>query len=94
MEAEARTDVDWQGGPAEAGATPPHRGARAFVSRAPVTDHDIFDNRLIFGDNPPRLEGAEQVHGQGQMRLIDPPHNTGSAFEHYDDGVEHWSGYR
>jgi len=25
---------------------------------------------------------------------IDPPYNTGSAFEHYDDGIEHsiWLG--
>jgi hypothetical protein len=28
------------------------------------------------------------------VRLIDPPYNTGSAFTHYDDGLEHsiWLG--
>jgi len=55
-----------------------------------VTDHDIFDNKLIFGDNLLALKALEQEFtGQIKCIFIDPPYNTGSAFEHYDDGVEH-----
>ena len=55
-----------------------------------VTDHDIFDNRLIFGDNLLALKALEQEFaGKVRCVFIDPPYNTGSAFEHYDDGVEH-----
>jgi adenine-specific DNA-methyltransferase len=55
-----------------------------------VTDHDIFDNRLIFGDNLLALKALEQEFtGKVKLVFIDPPYNTGSAFTHYDDGVEH-----
>lgn len=55
-----------------------------------VTDHDIFDNRLIFGDNLLALKALEQEFtGKIKCIYIDPPYNTGSAFEHYDDGIEH-----
>ena len=55
-----------------------------------VTDHDIFDNRLIFGDNLLALKALEQeLNGKIKCVFIDPPYNTGSAFSHYDDGVEH-----
>ena len=55
-----------------------------------VTDHDLFDNQLIFGDNLLALKALEQEFG-GKVNcvFIDPPYNTGSAFEHYDDGIEH-----
>jgi adenine-specific DNA-methyltransferase len=55
-----------------------------------VTEHDIFDNRLIFGDNLLALKALEQeFSGKVKCVFIDPPYNTGSAFTHYDDGVEH-----
>ncbi|MGB4801323.1 MAG: site-specific DNA-methyltransferase, partial [Anaerolineae bacterium] len=55
-----------------------------------VTDQDIFDNRLIFGDNLLALKALEQEFaGKIKCIYIDPPFNTGQAFEHYDDGVEH-----
>jgi len=55
-----------------------------------VTDKDIFDNRLIFGDNLLALKALEQEFaGRIKCIFIDPPYNTGSAFTHYDDGVEH-----
>ena len=55
-----------------------------------VTDKDIFDNRLIFGDNLLALKALEQEFaGKVKCVFIDPPYNTGSAFEHYDDGLEH-----
>lgn len=55
-----------------------------------VTDHDLFDNHLIFGDNLLALKALEQEYaGKVKCVFIDPPYNTGSAFVHYDDGVEH-----
>lgn len=51
---------------------------------------DFFDNRLIYGDNLLALKAIEQdFAGKVRCIYIDPPYNTGSAFEHYDDGVEH-----
>ncbi|MEW6290453.1 MAG: site-specific DNA-methyltransferase [Thermodesulfobacteriota bacterium] len=55
-----------------------------------VTENDIFDNRLIFGDNLLALKALEQeFSGKVKCIFIDPPYNTGSAFTHYDDGLEH-----
>src|SRR5712664_3928008 len=55
-----------------------------------VTENDIFDNRLIFGDNLLALKALEQEFaGKIKCIYIDPPYNTGSAFEQYDDGIEH-----
>ena len=55
-----------------------------------VTDNDIFDNRLIFGDNLLALKALEsEFTGKVRCICIDPPYNTGSAFIHYDDGIEH-----
>jgi len=63
---------------------------RSYHAAHRVTDHDIFDNRLIHGDNLLALKALEQEFtGKVQCVCIDPPYNTGSAFEHYDDGVEH-----
>jgi adenine-specific DNA-methyltransferase len=59
------------------------------------SDKDIFDNKLIFGDNLLALKALEAEYtGQVKCVFIDPPYNTGSAFTHYDDGVEHsiWLG--
>ncbi len=47
-------------------------------------------NMLIHGDNLLALKSLEQDYtGCVKCIYIDPPYNTGSAFEHYDDGVEH-----
>lgn len=55
-----------------------------------VSKEDRFDNKLIFGDNLLALKALEQEFtGKIKCIFIDPPYNTGSAFEHYDDGVEH-----
>ncbi|HSQ42726.1 MAG TPA: site-specific DNA-methyltransferase [Fibrobacteraceae bacterium] len=51
---------------------------------------DFFDNKLIFGDNLLALKALEgEYTGKVKCIYIDPPYNTGSAFEHYDDGIEH-----
>lgn len=53
-------------------------------------ENDLFDNKLIFGDNLLALKALEQEYaGKVKCVYIDPPYNTGQAFEHYDDGVEH-----
>ena len=55
-----------------------------------LSDADLFDNKLIFGDNLLALRALEQEYaGKVKCVFIDPPYNTGSAFEHYDDGIEH-----
>ena len=47
-------------------------------------------NMLIHGDNLLALRALEQdFAGQVKCIFIDPPYNTGSAFEHYDDNREH-----
>ncbi len=64
--------------------------AKSYHAPFRVSDKDHFDNRLIFGDNLLALKALEQeFSGKVKCIFIDPPYNTGSAFEHYDDGVEH-----
>ncbi|NEY92001.1 site-specific DNA-methyltransferase [Tabrizicola oligotrophica] len=53
---------------------------------------DSFENLLIHGDNLLALKSLEtdqSVRGHVKCVYIDPPYNTGNAFEHYDDGLEH-----
>jgi adenine-specific DNA-methyltransferase len=48
------------------------------------------ENMLIFGDTLLALKALEQDYaGCIKCIFIDPPYNTGSAFTHYDDGLEH-----
>jgi adenine-specific DNA-methyltransferase len=48
------------------------------------------ENILIHGDNLLALKALEQdFAGKIKCIYIDPPYNTGNAFEHYDDGIEH-----
>jgi len=64
--------------------------AKSYHAKHRVTENDIFDNRLIFGDNLLALKALEtEFAGKVKCVFIDPPYNTGSAFTHYDDGVEH-----
>ncbi|MFE0811791.1 site-specific DNA-methyltransferase [Streptomyces sp. NPDC058794] len=56
----------------------------------------VKDNLLIAGDSGDALraltrlpEFAKEYRGKVKLVYIDPPFNTGQAFEHYDDGVEH-----
>ena len=47
-------------------------------------------NLLIQGDNLAALKSLLPYYaGQVKCIYIDPPYNTGSAFEHYDDNLEH-----
>lgn len=48
------------------------------------------ENMLIHGDNLLALKALEPMYaGQVKCIYIDPPFNTGQAFEHYDDNLEH-----
>jgi adenine-specific DNA-methyltransferase len=63
---------------------------KSYHASSKVSENDLFDNRLIFGDNLLALKALEQEFtGKIKCIYIDPPYNTGSAFEHYDDGIEH-----
>jgi len=69
--------------------------ARSYHAKQRVTENDLFDNRLIKGDNLLALKALEaEFTGKVKCVFIDPPYNTGSAFTHYDDGLEHsiWLG--
>jgi len=68
---------------------------KSYHAAQRMTENDQFDNRLIFGDNLLALKALEQEFaGKVKCIYIDPPFNTGAAFEYYDDGLEHsiWLG--
>ncbi|WP_439564393.1 site-specific DNA-methyltransferase [Microcella sp.] len=71
------------------------------VGRVGEVDGDASDNLLIRGDSLDALralvhtpELAAEYRGRVKLVYIDPPFNTGQAFEHYDDSLEHsvWLG--
>jgi len=48
------------------------------------------ENMIIHGDNLLALKALlPEYEGSIKCIYIDPPYNTGNAFEHYDDSVEH-----
>jgi adenine-specific DNA-methyltransferase len=56
----------------------------------PEYNYGNNSNMLIHGDNLLALKALEaDFAGQVKCIYIDPPYNTGSAFEHYDDKLEH-----
>nr|VFJ56212.1 MAG: DNA methylase [Candidatus Kentron sp. DK] len=63
-----------------------------LLEHVPALSHgeNSSPNMLIQGDN---LEGLKALlpffAGQVKCIYIDPPYNTRSAFEHYDDNLEH-----
>ena len=66
------------------------------VSYKPVRSYTRADgdpnveNMLIQGDNLEALKALLPYYaGQVKCIFIDPPYNTQSAFEHYDDNLEH-----
>ncbi len=66
----------------------PHAQAAVVVGDA--TDGATAGNLLIQGDNLEALAALLPFYrGQVKCIFIDPPYNTGSAFEHYDDNLEH-----
>ncbi|MYB31195.1 MAG: site-specific DNA-methyltransferase [Acidobacteria bacterium] len=68
----------------------------ALVGRIGATDSRSSDNLLIRGDALNALvslselpEFASEYVGRIRLAYIDPPFNTGQAFEDYDDNLEH-----
>ena len=68
-------------------APSPQRGEGGREGPPPMPIHG---NLLIQGDNLEALKALLPFY-QGQVKciFIDPPYNTKSAFEHYDDNLEH-----
>ncbi|MFZ1326215.1 MAG: site-specific DNA-methyltransferase [Candidatus Contendobacter sp.] len=72
-----------------------HRAARApyrLLEEAPDLSHGDRDtgNMLVQGDNLDALKALLPYYaGKVKCIYIDPPYNTRSAFEHYDDNLEH-----
>ncbi|WP_375673438.1 site-specific DNA-methyltransferase [Bartonella sp. TS82HLJMH] len=63
---------------------------KSYHASHQISSQDIFDNKLIFGDNLLALKALEKEYtGKVKCIYIDPPYNTGNAFEHYKDGLEH-----
>jgi adenine-specific DNA-methyltransferase len=93
MKSKQRLELTWIGKEKRAKLEPRillEDPTKSYHAKARVTANDIFDNRLIFGDNLLALKALEQEFaGKVKCVFIDPPYNTGSAFTHYDDGVEH-----
>jgi adenine-specific DNA-methyltransferase len=71
------------------------RPVRQVLRKDPVLSHrkgkhGLFDNRLILGDNRLALEALEdEFTGKIRCAYLDPPYNTGTAFEDFDDGIDH-----
>lgn len=68
---------------------------KSYYAKEKKGDNDQFENMLIHGDNLLALKALEQdFTGKIKCIYIDPPYNTGSAFEHYDDCLDHsiWLG--
>lgn len=50
----------------------------------------LTENMIIHGDNLLALKALEgKYSGKVKFIYIDPPYNTGKAFDHYDDNIEH-----
>ena len=86
MEKQGKLELTWVGKYEEEKLEP-----RIFIEDEQYSYGDTSEgNMLIHGDNLIALEALQQEYTDKiKCIYIDPPYNTGSAFEHYDDGVEH-----
>lgn len=93
MSSKKKLELTWIGKEAQPRLEPRillHDPEKSHHAQHRVSDNDIFDNMLIHGDNLLALKALEQDYlNQVKCVFIDPPYNTGSAFVHYDDGIEH-----
>lgn len=63
---------------------------RMLKANAELSYGEQNENMIIKGDNLEALQALLPYYkGQVKCIYIDPPYNTGSAFEHYDDNLEH-----
>lgn len=72
---------------------PMHIEPRLLIENAELSNTAVdpdTENILIHGDNLLALKALESKYaGKVKCIYIDPPYNTGAAFEHYDDNMEH-----
>ena len=65
-------------------------GAMKILREDRALSYGTGDNLLVHGDNLEALKALLPFYaGEVKCIYIDPPYNTGSAFEHYDDNLEH-----
>ncbi len=85
--------LDWLNREAafQTAATVPTRVLRPHAAGSSFGDADSAPgNLLVQGDNLEALKALLPFYrGQVKCIFIDPPYNTKSAFEHYDDNLEH-----
>ncbi|MGQ0582428.1 MAG: site-specific DNA-methyltransferase [Reyranella sp.] len=63
---------------------------KSYTAPSRRSDGDLFGNMLIHGDNLLALKALDPRQiGPVDCIFIDPPYNTGAAFQQYDDGLEH-----
>jgi adenine-specific DNA-methyltransferase len=82
--------LDWLTRPEDerAAASVPYRLLEAVPDLSYGDEHT--ENMLIQGDNLEALKALLPFYaGRVKCIFIDPPYNTRSAFEHYDDNLEH-----
>lgn len=83
-----KLELTWYGKDKEISVEP-----RLLIERPELSNTDTdpdTENMLIHGDNLLALKALESKYaGQVKCIYIDPPYNTGSAFEQYDDNLEH-----
>lgn len=86
MEHRGKLELTWVGKYEETAIEP-----RILVEDSEKSYGDpCSENMLIHGDNLIALQALQQdFAGRIKCIYIDPPYNTGSAFEHYDDNLEH-----
>jgi adenine-specific DNA-methyltransferase len=66
----------------------------SYHAKHNVTENDLFDNRLIFGDNLLALKALEQdFTGKVKCIYIDPPYNTGKDFVYPDNFQDNIKNY-
>jgi adenine-specific DNA-methyltransferase len=97
MTAKNRLELSWIGK-----ENRPRLEPRIFLADRTLSHHaatrkegDHFDNILIRGDNLLALKALQSTHTSTVKCIyIDPPFNTGQAFDEYDDALEHsvWLG--
>lgn len=86
MQKKGKLELTWVGKYEEKSIEP-----RILVEDCMKSHGDVnTENMLIHGDNLIALAALEQnFTGKIKCIYIDPPYNTGSAFEYYDDNMEH-----
>lgn len=80
-----RLELDWIGKDQERILEP-----RILIEETDKSRGEASGNLLIHGDNLLALKALDSdFRGKIKCVFIDPPYNTGSAFDQYDDGLEH-----